>query len=432
MEFNELKYFYQQEDEINEINKAGIEANRKGNLTISVLDKDGTPVAGGTLKIKQDTHDFMFGANSYMLDSFKTDKENQMYKEDWLKLFNTAVVPFYWLWLEPEKGKPRYSKDCDFVYRKPPIELVMEFCRENNIRTKGHTLTYHKFIPDWVLKTGEGMWDQMVERYKDIAKRYNGEIKMWDIVNEALIDIQVDKGFTMPKDYVYRSVKLAEELFRGSQLLLNEDTPTAWNPQKWNCAYSLMLENMRLRDARFDGIGMQYHLFFRQEDLANQAEIYLNPKSLIETMDMYSRFGVPLQISEITIPSYRVGDRRALELQNELCERLYTLWFAHSNVEAIIWWNLVTGGEYSTRFWDEGYFDGSLVNKDFTKKPAYHTLDNLINKEWKTNLEIENSGENEIRGFFGEYTVEFTKNGYSKTEKVHLKKGAYNNLVIEL
>jgi len=92
----------------------------------------------------------------------------------------------------------------------------------------------------------------------------------------------------------------------------------------------------------------------------------------------------------------------------------------------------MTGGEYSTRFWDEGYFDGSLINKDFTKKPAYDVLDELINHEWKTQLEIENSGENKVKGFFGKYSIEFEKNGQVSTYEAHLKKGAYNNLVIEI
>lgn len=432
MQFEEMRYFNQQKDEIDEINKKGIEKNRKGKFTISVVDKDNNKISGGKLTIKQNTHDFMFGANIFMLDCFETDKQNELYEDYWLKLFNTAVVPFYWGDLEPEKGKPRYAKDSKFIFRRPPVERCLEFCDKNNVIPKGHTLVWHKIIPEWASKDGEGMWQQIEERMTDISKRYKDKIKTWDVVNESLIDIQVREGFNMPSDYVFRSVHLAEKLFKGCSLFLNEDTPTAWHPQKINCAYSLLLENMRLRNARVDGIGMQYHLFFRQEELKNEAETYINPKSLIETMDMYSRFGVPLHISEITLPSYRLGNERALALQAELARELYTLWFAHSSVDAIIWWNLVTGGEYSTKFWDEGYFDGSLVNKDFTKKPAYEVLYDLINNKWKTNVVLDNDGENNLCGFYGKYTATYEKNGKTTTCDFHLKKGHFNNFVIEI
>ena len=123
---------------------------------------------------------------------------------------------------------------------------------------------------------------------------------------------------------------------------------------------------------------------------------------------------------------------KCIGYQAEFARELYTLWFAHSSVDAIIWWNLVTGGEYSTKFWDEGYFDGSLVNKDFTKKTAHDVLSDLINNKWKTNVVLDNEGENNLCGFYGKYTATYEKNGKTTTCDFHLNKGNFNNFVIEI
>ena len=113
--------------------EAGIERNRKGNAKITVTDENGTPIQGAKIKAVQKSHEFRFGANLLMLDEFETDEKNEKYKKYFSDLFNMATLPFYWNTLEPERGKPRYAKDSPKVYRRPAIDLCMEFCEEYGI-----------------------------------------------------------------------------------------------------------------------------------------------------------------------------------------------------------------------------------------------------------------------------------------------------------
>ena len=74
-----------------------------------------------------------------------------------------------------------------------------------------------------------------------------------------------------------------------------------------------------------------------------------------------------------------------------------------------MWWNAVDGyAAYAPRnTWEgENYYGGGLLRYDMSEKPSYRVLDELINREWKTNLESEVFGnEYSFKGFYGEYEI---------------------------
>ena len=47
-------------------------------------------------------------------------------------------------------------------------------------------------------------------------------------------------------------------------------------------------------------------------------------------------------MTEVTIPAYSNSEEDEA-LQAEIIEKLYSIWFSHSNMEQIIYWNLVDG-----------------------------------------------------------------------------------------
>ncbi len=125
--------------------KLGIEANRKGDVFIKVVDKDGNTIKGATVDVKQKNHEFRYGANLFMLDEFENDEKNELYKEYFKKAFNMATLPFYWNTLEPEKGYPRYDKNLPKVYRRPPIDLCIEFVKETELNRESTRLRMTTF-----------------------------------------------------------------------------------------------------------------------------------------------------------------------------------------------------------------------------------------------------------------------------------------------
>ena len=90
-----LRYFDENRDFMESYVNAQIEQNRKGTVKVSVKDKDGKPVSGSKIKIKQKNHEFRYGANIFMLDELETDEKNKIYRDEFAKTFNLATIPFY-------------------------------------------------------------------------------------------------------------------------------------------------------------------------------------------------------------------------------------------------------------------------------------------------------------------------------------------------
>ena len=78
---------------------------------------------------------------------------------------------------------------------------------------------------------------------------------------------------------------------------------------------------------------------------------------------------------------------------------MYTLAFGHPSVVSFTWWDFTD---------NDSYIKGSaLLNKDFSPKPAYRAIDELINQRWKTRTRLvtDANGCIPLRGFYGDYDV---------------------------
>ena len=163
-----LEWFENQKGFMEDRVNAGIEQNRKGYAYITVLDSAGNPVPNATVKVNQTAHEFRFGANLFMLEEFETEEKNALYKKHFANTFNMATLPFYWNATEPEKGKLRYDKDSEKLYRRPAIDLCMEFCREHNIEPREHALAYEQLFPNWLQDAS------VFEVKREFVRRYRG------------------------------------------------------------------------------------------------------------------------------------------------------------------------------------------------------------------------------------------------------------------
>ena len=127
----------------------GIRANRMGDAVLRLTGAGSQPLSNAKVRVEQTRHDFLFGANIFMLGGFPTPEENRQFEKMFTSLLNYATVPFYWSDLEPEPGKPRFAKDSPPIYRRPPPDAVVEFCREHGLAMKGHPLVWHQWYPKW-------------------------------------------------------------------------------------------------------------------------------------------------------------------------------------------------------------------------------------------------------------------------------------------
>lgn len=408
MEYNNCELFITDTDSEQRVDK-GIEKNRKGDFFIKTR-------AGSNITVKLLRHKFRFGANLFMLDEFDDDRKNKIYKEKFADLFNLATLPFYWSATEPLKGKTRYEKTAEKIYRRPPIDLCIDYCVKNNIEPREHALCYERFFPKWLQgKNNAEIKKRLDIRMREISSRYATQIPTIEVTNEMFWNKGTTDFYFSP-DFMTYCYQLADKYFPNNTLCINEwsciwdDVGAPWD------IYRLLIENVLLKGCRIDAIGLQFHMFFRQEKYFASTRKAYNQKHLFKILDNYASFQKPIQITEITIPSYS-NDAENEELQAYVIEKLYSLWFSYPNVEQIIYWNLADGYAGPPGKMDEGenYYYGGLLRYDMSEKPAYRRLSRLIHDVWTTNEQIvaNDNGIAKFRGFYGEY--EITVNGKKVT-----------------
>lgn len=423
-----LKRFEEQKEFMQERIQSGIEQNRKGYCKLKVKDADGNAVKNARIHVKQKTHEFKFGANIFMLEELETAQKNEKYKEFFSNLFNMATIPFYWDALEPEKGKQRYAADSPKIYRRPAPDLCLAFCKEHGIEPREHALCYDGFFPRWL--RGEDVFTvkkELSRRIREVAGRYAEHIPTMEVTNETFWP-QGNTCFYAEDDFVDWCFQEVRKYMPANKLAINEATYEAWNHLDTSRnMYYMAIERALSHGTPIDAIGMQYHMFHRKEDIVKKTVQTYDPGHLYRRMDLFSRFGKPLQITEVTIPAYS-NEAEDEQLQADIITYLYSIWFSHANVEQIVYWNLVDGYAAFAPQGDmtagENYYYGGLVRFDFTKKPAYHALENLIKKEWHTEAECVSDGEGNagFHGFFGEYDVEIEADGRKAARTIDYRK----------
>lgn len=440
-----LDLFEEQKEYWEERTKAGIEENRKGNATIKICDNNGKEISGACVKACQKSHEFRFGANLFLLDELESEEKNEKYKKYFSDVFNMATLPFYWDTLEPERGKPRYAKDSPKIYRRPAPDLCIEFCEEHGIEPREHALAYDSFFAKWLCGAEvDEIKRELERRCSEISERYADKIRTIEVTNELTWDSCRTKFYNEP-DYLEWCFKVAEKYFPNNQLGINEAAGVVWNDVgRYTDKYYSYIEAAMLKGARIDAIGMQYHLFHRREEEYAKTRNFLNPEKLYKIMDLYSTLGKPLQLTEITVPAYS-WESEDEELQAELIEKLYSIWFSHPAMEQIIYWNLVDGyahvwatnpDEIAASQGDmtrgENYYHGGLLRFDMTPKPAYNKLKELTQKVWHTEKEIKTdaNGIASFRGFYGKYDIEITVDGKTVTKEINLSKKSDNKFEI--
>lgn len=437
-----LQAFYEQKEATEARIAHGIEAYRKGNATLTVSDKNGKKITGASVTAVQKTHAFRFGANLFMLDELETEEKNRRYREAFAKVFNIATLPFYWKDQEPTEGNRRFAKDSERIYRRPPIDLCIEYCREHGIEPREHCLNYESWIPEWLIDADvPTIKEKLEERIRILAERYSADIPCWEVTNETLYHRRGQKvsAFYHEPDYVEWSFKTAEKYLKSNKLVINDAHCNVWsgafNHQR--SAYYMQIENELARGARIDAIGMQFHMFFPREQEAASTRLFYNPAHLFEVMDTYADFGRPLQITEITFPAYS-NEPEDEAFQADVLEYLYSIWFSHPNMEQIIYWNVVDGyaafapqGDMSA---GENCYYGGLLRFDLSEKPAYRRLYELINKRWHTEaaLVTDKDGACTFRGFYGRYEVTVEVGGERRTVLADLSKNSDGRIEITL
>ena len=447
-----LRYFRENRDFFDTTIAEETAKNRTRAATLCVKAADGTPIPGADVRLVLKNHEFRFGCNLFMLDEFDAVEKNAVYRDKFAQIFNLATLPFYWSDQEPMPGMKRYAKNSPRRYRRPPADLCLEYCADHAIEPKAHCLNYDNFRPAWVRSMTIDEHKAALEaRFAELADRFADRIPSWEVTNETFNIPFIRENlrptysdFYLEEDFVAWSFITAKKYFPNNRLIINDHTD-------FGCMRSLLGDYFGVRSPYFmqikaltadpaiklDSIGFQYHCFFDKENERQVAHARYNPLHLWDILETYARLGRRQQITEMTVSALGTSDEDE-EIQSELVENLFRVFFAHKSSEAIVYWNLpdgyASGGRPGDLTAGENRYCGGLLRYDLSEKPAYRVLDRLIRREWHTNVSVvtDASGRASFRGYHGDYAAEIHAGGRTVTLPLTLASAENDELVLRL
>ena len=379
--------------------------HRKATARLRILNPDGTPAAGRSVRIDQVSHQFLFGCGAFdAVELMRTKDEQkkaflQERMEKWLALFNYGTLPFYWGRYEPVEGMTAYNETM----------AAARWLREKGVQVKGHPLCWHTACAPWLMQySNEEILRRQLERIHRDVTAFRGVIGLWDVINEVVIMPEFDK-------YDNAITRICKELGRVPLVkavfaAAKENDPDAVlliNDFNTSKRYEELIEDLLEADVPISVIGIQSH----------QHQGYWGAEKLNDVLERFSRFGLPIHFTENTLISGAIMPPHIVDLNDwqvpewpstpegeerqarEISE-MYSILFSHPSVEAITTWDFNDG------CWLKA--PSGFVHEDNSEKPSYHALRGLIHGDWETHetLTTDRDGYVSFSGFKGGYTVQ--------------------------
>jgi endo-1,4-beta-xylanase len=206
--------------------------------------------------------------------------------------------------------KPRFLQPKEGLWKWEGADSVANFARENDMKIRGHALVWYQSTPQWMVKDGdkpaskELLLQRMKTHIETVMNRYKKDVYCWDVVNESISENSQSDSIFRPSDplfqilgeeYVAQAFIMARAVDPKAQLYYNDFRFS--DPVKRKKIYDL-LKRLLDRGVPIDGVGFQTHLIPDEE-----TEAYLQ-----ESIDMFSKLGLKIQITELDVSVYKFRD----------------------------------------------------------------------------------------------------------------------------
>lgn len=372
-----------------------IEQIRKADLTVLVVDNNGSPVPGAEVAIEMQRHDFGFGSALVSCRFPGNNCYDETYISKVLDLdgnghgFNHGVTENAVKWRTWEQG-----------WLGTPEETVSAFrwLTERGITMRGHTLIWpgQQWLPDDIndniddlnyLRTRiDDRITEMIDHPE--LKTY---VRDWDILNEITTNRTLEAAFDNDPT-MENGRKLYGEIFNRARgldpelsLYINDYMAISSGSANLVARYKEFLDELVADDVPFDGIGFQCHIGSIPTGIP-QVERTFN--------DFYQRYGKRMKVTE-----YDINSQVDEATQADYMRDLLTLTFSHPGMDAFIMWG----------FWDGNHWkdNAPMFYQDWTLKPSGEVFIQKVFKDWWTSEQLtsDTDGSADVRVFKGDHLV---------------------------
>ncbi len=188
-------------------------------------------------------------------------------------------------------------------------DRLVQFAQAHNMVVHGHTLVWHKQVPDWFFNDSQGqplaatpenktlVLKRLEAHIRALVGRYKGKIAVWDVVNEVIDPSYPDcmrrtRWFELTgTDYIATAFRVAHETDPSAKLIINDYATT--DPAQRTCLYNLV-RDLRAQGMPVDGVGHQMHV-----DIESPS-----PADIDATILKFADLGVEQYITELDMSLY--------------------------------------------------------------------------------------------------------------------------------
>lgn len=285
------------------------------------------------------------------------------YREVLSREFN-AVTPetaMKWSTVEPRRGE----------YDRGAADDVVAFAEQHGQHVYGHTLVWHKQVPDWVVDAGHDsgrLRDVLRKHVEDEVSYFRGRVWAWDVVNEALADDGTLRDSLWARrlgpGYIADAFRWARAADPDAKLFINDYGIEGVNT-KSDAMYALV-RRLLAEGVPIDGVGFQVH--WSLDPL---------PESLLANLERFAALGLDVAITELDVRMPEPVTDEQLRLQASLYAQVVDACLAVPRCVSVTVWGF--SDAYS---WVPARYPGrgaaALFDADHRPKPAYAAVAEVL------------------------------------------------------
>jgi len=391
-----------------------IEKYRKGDLTVSVCDRDGKPLEGAEVSVRMKRHAFWFGSRVDVRLINSDTEDAAKYREHFLELFNYATVNtvYYFQWKTPESARATLDATLQAI----------PWLRQHGYPMRGHTLVWW-FKDENIKKPKQQIYDRVVRHINETAGNpaLADAFDEWDVQNEPFSNSDILNK--LGREKLVDFFNLVHKHDPSAKLFLNECHLISQLHQKdWkrrqDFTYELVKE-LKDKGVPIHGLGFQSHHVGALSPIPD----------ILRNMDRFAELGLDMQVTEYDIKLRPASDTKDWtkrwrgpspttpeleQLEAEYTRDFLTAVFSNPGMKAFIMWG----------FWDGCHwmYNGPIFRKDWSLKPSGRAYKDLVLNKWWTRKDgqTDKSGVYMTRGFLGDYEITVEHKDKSRTVEAAL------------
>jgi endo-1,4-beta-xylanase len=246
-------------------------------------------------------------------------------------------------------------------------DAIVAYGQARGMQIKGHALIWHGAVPGWVggLSTAD-LRAAFENHIRSVAGHYQGRVRAWDVVNEAVADDGSGLRDTVFRQklgdqYIADAFRLAREADPRALLFYNDYGGEGLN-RKSDRIYDLV-QGLRAQGVPIDGVGLQMHI---------SASSPPSDASIAANMSRLASLGLSVNISEMDV---RIRDlpgtlQARLNAQKPVYHSIVGACVSEPRCDGVTFW-----GFTDAHSWINGQFGADnplLFDEQYGAKPAYY------------------------------------------------------------